>query len=118
MPAKARFVWDKDWQREVYNLPGMGEVLMLAAARITNLARAGSPRRAGARKTPWNTVRRHIDMAVDRDEYGYIANVVIEANPKVRHAMLQEEGFYNRPADRRIPGRRFIKEALLKARVE
>ncbi|WP_073782512.1 hypothetical protein [Streptomyces uncialis] len=112
---KADFSFSRDWERLVFHQSGVRDVLTLHASRIAIGARQNAPKRRTA-KSYWNEIRKHIEVHVEADSYGWRANVTIEDDPRVRHAMLQERGFTAQ--GRRIAGRRYIKSALLRARVE
>ncbi|MBT2609883.1 hypothetical protein J7I97_16785 [Streptomyces sp. ISL-87] len=75
-----------------------------------------APRR-GHNAVPWNAIKKHLEAYVQLSSDGWYGNVVIEEHPRVRHAMLQETGFTS-PKGRKIRGRRYLKGALLKMRVQ
>jgi hypothetical protein len=114
--ARTKLVLHMGWQREVFRLPGTREALQLAVKRIDAYAKGDAPRRASNR-TSWNSIRNQIDSVVYMDRDGWYGGVVIEGNPRARHAMLQERGFTS-PRGRRIKGRHWLKGALLKARID
>ncbi|WP_416972543.1 hypothetical protein [Streptomyces sp. 4F14] len=99
----------------MFSLPGTREALALAVKRIDAYAKGDAPRRS-RRGQSWNSIRSQIDAVVYMDRDGWYGGIVIEANPRARHAMLQERGFTSR--GRRVKGRRWLKGALLKARVD
>ncbi|QUI30680.1 hypothetical protein H9W91_07275 [Streptomyces alfalfae] len=107
---------DKGWERKFFNEPMVRRLVKASATEIAETARHTAPHRK-TDKTYWNEIRRHIVTAEGRDEKGWYAQVIIEPVPSVRHAMLQERGWKDRRSGRRIPGRHYIKSALLKARV-
>ncbi|MFE0773911.1 hypothetical protein [Streptomyces sp. NPDC058861] len=113
--TKADFSFSRDWERLVFRQPGVRDLVTVHASRIAATAIRSAPRRKTT-KVYWNQVKKHIEVTAAADVYGWRANVTIEDDPRVRHAMLQERGFTAR--GRRVAGRRFIKDALLKARVE
>ncbi|WP_259454004.1 hypothetical protein [Streptomyces ginkgonis] len=83
-----------------------------AATRVQRLAIAAAPR---TRKSNWNKIAKNMTVALRKDEGGWYANLVIEGDRRVRHALLLERGWRD-PRGRRHPGRRFLKTALEKAR--
>ncbi|MFD7257170.1 hypothetical protein [Streptomyces sp. NPDC059874] len=117
MTARTKLVIHRDWQRQVFTGPEVRDAVRLAVKRIDAYAKGDAPRRGVGTRTSWNSIREQIDAVVNMDRDGWYGGIVIEANPRARHAMLQERGFTD-PAGRRHPGRRFLKSALLKARVE
>ncbi|MEU5577782.1 hypothetical protein ABZ791_10765 [Streptomyces huasconensis] len=114
--TRTRLVLHRGWQREVYSLPGTREALRLAVKRIDAYAKGDAPRRSRNARS-WNSIRNQIDAVVYMDRDGWYGGIVIEGNPRARHAMLQERGFTS-PRGRRVKGRRWLKGALLKARVD
>ncbi|QNJ42024.1 hypothetical protein [Streptomyces buecherae] len=54
---------------------------------------------------------------MQRTSEGWHGIVSVEPNPRARHALLQEDGFTDR-SGREHPGRRFLKEALYKMRID
>lgn len=118
---KARMTFRAGWEKQVFGLPGTQRLLLGAVARIEAYAKGDAPRRENAgrrtgRRTSWTSIRNNIVSAVHMDAGGWYGAVITEADPRVRHAMLTHQGFRDR-AGRRHPGRRFLKGALLKARV-
>ncbi|MGW0583372.1 hypothetical protein ACWD25_47390 [Streptomyces sp. NPDC002920] len=113
---RTKFVLHRGWQREVYSSHGTREALQLAVKRIDAYAKGDAPRRTSNR-TAWNSIRNQIGSAVAMDRDGWYGGVFTEANPGARHAMLQERGFTS-PRGRKIAGRRWLKGALLKARID
>lgn len=113
--TRTKLVFQRDWQREVYRLPGTREALQLAVKRIDAYAKGDAPRRSRNGRS-WNSIRSQIDAVLYMDRDGWYGGIVIEANPRARHAMLQERGFAT-PRGRRVRGRHWLKGALLKARV-
>lgn len=114
--ARAKVTFIKGWERELYAAPGTRDLLELAAKRIEAYAKGDAPRRGLGGKTSWTSIRNNIGSAVAMDKNGWYGGVFTEANDRVRHAMLQERGFTD-PSGRRHPGRRWLKGALLKARI-
>lgn len=114
--SRTRLVLHKGWQREVYSLPGTREALHLAVKRIDAYAKGDAPRRPRNGRS-WNSIRNQISPVIYMDRDGWYGGIVIEGNPRARHAMLQERGFTS-PRGRRVKGRRWLKGALLKARID
>ncbi|MEV5913367.1 hypothetical protein AB0M00_31305 [Streptomyces chartreusis] len=114
--SRTRLVLHRGWQREVFALPGTREALELAVKRIDAYAKGDAPRRSRNGRS-WNSIRNQIDSVLLMDRDGWYGGVVVEGNPRARHAMLQERGFTS-PRGRRVKGRRWLKGALLKARVD
>jgi hypothetical protein len=114
--SRTKLVLHRGWDREVFMLPGTREALELAVNRIDAYAKGDAPRRASNR-TAWNSIRNQIDSVVYMDKSGWYGGIVIESNPRARHAMLQERGFTT-PRGHRVKGRHWLKGALLKARVD
>ncbi|MFJ8930601.1 hypothetical protein ACIRLA_28835 [Streptomyces sp. NPDC102364] len=113
--SRTKLVLHKTWQQDVFMLPGTKEALELAVKRIDAYAKGDAPRRPSHR-TAWNSIRNQIDAVVYMDKGGWYGGIVIEANPRARHAMLQERGFTT-PRGHRVRARHWLKGALLKARV-
>jgi hypothetical protein len=109
---KSGFSFRRGWEDQALATTGTRELVQAAVDRIARLAIQAAPRTS---KRNWNKIRRNITTATSRDARGWIGNVVIEAHPKVRHAMLQERGWRD-PRGRRHPGRRYLKLALERAR--
>jgi hypothetical protein len=114
--SRAKVTFRRNWEKELYTSFGTKELLELATKRIEAYAKGDAPRRGAAGKTSWNSIREQIDSVVAMDRDGWYAGVYTEANDRVRHAMLIERGFTDR-SGRRHPGRRWLKGALLKARI-
>lgn len=113
----AKVTFRKGWERDLYRLPGTKEALELPLKRVEAYAKGDAPRRNARGLTSWTSIRRNIISVIAMDSNGWYAGVVTEANDRVRHAMLVEKGF-NHISGRRIPARRWLKGALLKARKE
>lgn len=118
---RAKFQFSAGWEKEIYKLPGTRNLLQLAVKRVEAYAKGDAPRRKNAgsrtgRRTSWTSIRENIGSAVHMDAGGWFGGVFVEADRRVRHSMLIHEGFKDR-AGRRHPGRRYLKGALMKARV-
>ncbi|MDQ8703313.1 hypothetical protein RCO28_12555 [Streptomyces sp. LHD-70] len=114
--SEFKLVMHRNWEYVVFHSTGTRDLVAMHSAKIAADAIKEAPR-ASATKGNWNQIKKHIEAHVEADVWGWRGNVTIEDNPKVRHAMLQERGWTDRRG-RRHPGRRFLKAALLKARVE
>lgn len=117
MTSRTKLVIHRGWENTMFRSTQTKELVALHTAKLTAEAIKGAPRRKNASGTPWNGIKNNIEAYVQNSLEGWYGNVVIERNPRVRHAMLQDQGFTD-IAGRRHPGRRFLKAALLKARVE
>lgn len=121
MTSKSRVTFRLGWVDDVLTLPGTRRLVMLAVKRVEAYSKGDAPRRNNAgrrtgRRTSWTSIRENIGSVVYMDRKGWYGAVFVEADPRVRHAMLIEEGFRDR-GGRRHPGRKYLKGALLKARV-
>jgi hypothetical protein len=114
--ARTKLVLHQGWQREVLSLPDVRELVARHTGELLHRAITDAPRR-GHSALPWNAIRKNLEAYVRLDHSGWFGNVVIEDDPQVRHAMLQEHGFTS-PRGRRIKGRRYLKGALLKMRMK
>ncbi|WP_158690354.1 hypothetical protein [Streptomyces sp. PsTaAH-124] len=115
--ARAKVVFRKGWERDLYTSFGTKKVIDLAVKRIDAYAKGDAPRRGISAKPSWNSIRNQITPVVAIDKDGWYGGVATEANDRARHAMLLEKGFHDR-AGRRHPGRKWLKGALLKARID
>ncbi|MFJ4093446.1 hypothetical protein ACIPYS_17850 [Kitasatospora sp. NPDC089913] len=107
---------NRNWEREILSLAQAKEIVELHTADVAALAIKESPR-ASATRNNWNSSKRNISALVTLYQGGWYGQVVIEADREVRHTMLQERGYRDR-GGRRHPGRFFLREALVKARIE
>ncbi|MFF5371341.1 hypothetical protein [Streptomyces afghaniensis] len=98
------------------SLPEVRDLVAERTGELLHRAVTDAPRR-GHSPLPWNAIKKNLEAYVRLDAHGWFGNVVIEDDPQVRHAMLQERGFTS-PRGRRVKGRRYLKGALLKMRVE
>ncbi|MEU6704727.1 hypothetical protein [Streptomyces wuyuanensis] len=112
----SRFVIHNGWENTAFRSTEMKTLVAGITAELAALSIKDAPRRPG-RGDPWNSIKNNIEAYVQNSLEGWYGNVVIERHPRVRHAMLQDQGFTDR-AGRRHPGRRFLKKALLKMRVK
>lgn len=111
-----KFTMDRGWENKMLSTLEAGALV----AEVTEHIRIGAVReapRARNTKTNWNQIKKNISAFVEKDVKGYWGNVTIELNDRVRHALLQERGWTDK-AGKRHPGKRSLREALLKARVE
>ena len=69
------------------------------------------------RTTDEYSIKKNIDAMVEEVDDQWVGYVVIEENPKARHAMLQEEGYRDRIGYRHA-GRFYIKGVLEGERIE
>ncbi|MFF9481396.1 hypothetical protein [Streptomyces sp. NPDC014733] len=113
--SRADFSLELGWEARMFRQQGMKRAVTAPAVKIAEYAKSTAPHRRTS-KTYWNEIRKHIDVTVAADEFGWRANVTIEGDPRVRHAMLQEAGFTAQ--GRRVEGRHYLKAALAKARAE
>ncbi|MFI2909456.1 hypothetical protein ACG2OD_14565 [Streptomyces sp. PDY-4] len=111
-----RLTLHQGWQHAIFRELGTKEALELAVKRVDAYAKGDAPRRPRNGRS-WNSIRSQIDAVVYMDREGWYGGIVVEGNPRARHAMLQERGFTS-PRGRRIKGRRWLKGALLKARID
>lgn len=104
------------WEYAVFNTLECGALV----AEVVEKLRIGVIReapRASNVKTNWNQIKKNITGVVERDARGHYGNVVIENNDRVRHALLQDRGWTDR-GGRHHAGLQYMKEALLKERIE
>ncbi|QLE71108.1 hypothetical protein FGW37_05370 [Streptomyces rectiverticillatus] len=106
----------RNWEQPILRSPQTRDLVTGATAEITAYAIKGAPRRSPT-KDNWNQLKKNIHAYVEVDTHGWRGNVVTEDESHVRHAIRQELGWKDRKG-RRHPGRRFLKAALLKARIE
>ncbi|MEU5382672.1 hypothetical protein [Kitasatospora cineracea] len=104
----------KGWEDELLSSPEARELVELHTADIAALAIKEAPK--ASHKADWTATKRNIEAMVTLYDQWY-GQVVIEAEPDVRHAMLQERGWRDRHG-RRHPGRFYLKAALERARIE
>ncbi|MFF4557169.1 hypothetical protein [Streptomyces sp. NPDC001422] len=69
------------------------------------------------RYTAEYAIKNNVKPYVSKTEKGWTGFVIIEQNPKARHAILQDQGFRD-PAGRRHQGLFFIKKVLERERME
>jgi hypothetical protein len=112
----AKFTFHRDWENKAFRSTEMKELVAQVTARLTALSIKGAPRRPGRGDT-WNSSKNNIEGFIQNSYQGWYGNVVVERNPRVRHTMLQDQGFTD-SAGRRHPGRKFLKAALLKMRIQ
>ena len=100
------------WDNRIFRDTEMRNTVARTTARVAELAIAEAP---ATKKPNWNKIKKNITADVAVDAAGWYGNVVIEDDKRVRHAMLQNEGWTDRKS-RRHPGRFYLKRALMKAR--
>lgn len=106
----------RGWEAQMFSTLEAGALVAEVTGELRNMAVRDAPRR----KSPtsgWNQIKKNISAFVEKDARGYWGNVTIENNERVRHALLQERGWTDR-GGRRHPGKRYLREVLLKARID
>jgi len=111
-----KLVMEQGWEYRMFSTLEAGALVAEVTGALRNAAIKEAPRRKSP-KSGWNMIKKNISAHVERDARGYYGNVTIELNEKVRHALLQEYGWTDR-GGRRHPGRSYLKEVLLKARLD
>lgn len=111
-----RMTFDRGWEHKMFSTLEAGALVAETTEKIRISVVREAPR-SRSTKTNWNQIKKNTSSFVERDARGYYGNVIIELNERVRHTLLQDRGWTDR-GGRRHPGKRFIKEALLKARIE
>lgn len=106
----------RGWENEILSTLEAGALVAEVTGELRNMAVRDAPRAKNA-KTNWNQIKKNISAFVEKDVKGYWGNVTIENNDRVRHALLQERGWTDR-GGRRHPGKRYLREVLLKARID
>lgn len=106
----------RGWEHDVLSTLEAGALVAEVTGELRNMAVRDAPRAKNS-KTNWNQIKKNISAFVEKDMKGYYGNVSIELNDRVRHALLQERGWTDRRG-RRHPGKRYLREVLLKARIE
>lgn len=104
------FVTDSGFETKLMH---SGEVRALVVRQVSEMA--GKMVKAAPRgphvKTDEYSVKRNIHPYVEQIGEEWVGYVVVEENPKARHAMLQERG-YRDPAGRRHAGRFYLRGVL------
>lgn len=113
--SKFELVMHRGWDTEILSSDDSEKAVALHTAEIAALAIKEAPRRSAIRNN-WNSIKRNIEAMTALYDVWY-GQVVVEFNEEVTHAMLQERGWTDQKG-RRHPGRRYLKEALLKARID
>jgi hypothetical protein len=106
----------RGWENEVLSTLEAGALVAEVTGELRNMVVRDAPR-AKNTKTNWNQIKKNISAFVEKDARGYYGNVTIELNDRVRHALLQDRGWTDRRG-RRHPGKRYLREVLLKARIQ
>lgn len=117
MSPRAKVVFRRGWEDQMFRSTETKALVMEHTARIAAGAIKEAPRRNNAGGSSWNSSKKNIEAFVENSLQGWYGNVVVDRNPRVRHTMLQDQGFTD-VSGRRHPGRKFLKAALLKARID
>ncbi|WP_327294453.1 hypothetical protein [Streptomyces sp. NBC_01197] len=104
------------WEDAMFSTLECGALVAEVAERIRIAVIREAPRNSSTH-TNWNQIKKNITASVERDARGYYGEVTIEENDKVRHALLQDRGWTDR-AGRHHKGLQYMKEALLRERIE
>jgi hypothetical protein len=111
-----KMTWDKGFENRMLSTLEAGALVAEVTGEIRDMAIRDAPRSRTTR-TNWNQIKKNISAFVEKDVKGYYGNVTIEDNDRVRHALLQNYGWTDRKG-RKHPGKKFLQEVLLKARVD
>lgn len=111
-----KIVMHRGWEHKMFSTLEAGALVAEVTGELRNMAVRDAPRRSNS-KTNWNQIKKNISAFIEKDVRGYYGNVTIENNERVRHALLQERGWTDL-GGRKHPGKRYLREALLKARIE
>jgi len=104
---------ERNWDGQVFRSDDTRDACAAKAVKIAETALKQAPKGSHkAQANHWNAIKNNISVNVELDEWGWRANVNVEENPRVRHAMLQERGWHEARSRRWHPGRRFLKQAL------
>jgi hypothetical protein len=114
--GECKITMQRGWERQMLSTLEAGALVAEVTGELRNMVVRDSPR-AKNTKTNWNQIKRNISAFVEKDARGYYGNVTIELNDRVRHALLQDRGWTDRRG-RRHPGKRYLREVLLKARIQ
>jgi hypothetical protein len=98
------------------SLPEVRDLVAERTGELLHRAVTDAPRR-GHSPLSWNSIKKNITAHIQLVHEGWYGWVVLDEDPKVWHAWQQEIGFKS-PRGRKIKGRRYLKGALLKMRVE
>lgn len=109
------FRFRRGWEYDAFKTLECGALVAETCEELRQGIIRDAPRHKKA-SSSWNMVKKNISAYVERDAKGYYGNLIIENNPRVRHALLQEFGYHDR-GGRKHPGLKYMKEALLKARM-
>lgn len=105
----------RGWEYQMFKTLECGALVAEVTGELRNEAVKEAPRRKSS-KSGWNMIKKNISAFVEKDAKGYYGNVTIENNDRVRHALLQEYGWTDKRG-RKHPGKRYLREVLLKARI-
>ncbi|KQX43535.1 hypothetical protein ASD97_26055 [Streptomyces sp. Root63] len=114
--GKFHMTFEQGWERKMLSTLEAGALVAESTEKVRMNMVSGAPR-SRTTKTNWNQIKKNISGFVEKDVRGHYGNVTIELNERVRHTLLQDRGWTDK-GGRRHPGKRFAKEALLKARIE
>jgi len=117
MSSRTKVVFSRNWERELFQTTDVKRLIAKHTAELATEVIKQAPRRRNSSRSAWNSIKNNVEAFVSNSREGWYGNVVIERNDRVRHAMLQDQGFTD-VAGRRHPGRKYVKAALLKLRIE
>jgi hypothetical protein len=106
----------RGWENEVLSTLEAGALVAEVTGELRNMVVRDAPRAKNV-NTNWNQIKKNVSAFVEKDVRGYYGNVTMELNDRVRHALLQDRGWTDRRG-RRHPGKRYLREVLLKARIQ
>jgi hypothetical protein len=106
----------RGWENEVLSTLEAGALVAEVTGELRNMVVRDAPRAKNV-NTNWNQIKKNVSAFVEKDVKGYYGNVTLELNDRVRHALLQDQGWTDKRG-RRHPGKRYLREVLLKARME
>ncbi|MET9816875.1 hypothetical protein [Streptomyces sp. NPDC006355] len=106
----------RGWENEVLSTLEAGALVAEVTGELRNMVVRDAPRAKNV-NTNWNQIKKNVSAFVEKDIKGYYGNVTLELNDRVRHALLQDRGWTDRRG-RRHPGKRYLREVLLKARIQ
>ncbi|MCX5201489.1 hypothetical protein OG897_08490 [Streptomyces sp. NBC_00237] len=113
--SRVKLVFQPGWEDIAFRSTETKTLIALHTAKLAAVAIKETPKRRG--NNSYTATKHNVEHFVQNSLKGWYGNVVVDRNPRVRHAMLTERGFTDR-AGRRHPGRKWLKAALLKQRIE